>query len=384
MFKMIIGQLLSPASLLGKINSITRLQLDALIRLVGGSCFSLNQFRLHLHYSRLKYSQKSNCHTLEISPVRSCQGLQQCLPLQACVNIHFLCSAVPIRGKHTQRETAASFFWSYFFLSPWVTHQSCLPKNLGYGTAVITATSQTTRFILYYSSSPVTLGTKLMGKQKAALAAVSLWVFFFPETKSQKKSVREVWSERVGGWTLRLIAVLHFHNLIQLSVECALSDSKAFFQADATTTPDPTWPTVQVWIFLLVQTLCFPHPHDNQVSPTANRESSPSGKTWRSLIHMLKIRTPLRPATLFLPDLSSVKDSRWKQKLLRIVSVHASSKHFGVMDDWGRAFLLKPLPSTSATPVCFFTIISVISPVRRASTIVAHSNSVIMPPSKIK
>lgn len=115
MFKMIIGQLLSPASLLGKINSITRLQLDALIRLVGGSCFSLNQFRLHLHYSRLKYSQKSNCHTLEISPVRSCQGLQQCLPLQACVNIHFLCSAVPIRGKHTQRETAASFFWSYFF-----------------------------------------------------------------------------------------------------------------------------------------------------------------------------------------------------------------------------------------------------------------------------
>lgn len=130
MFRMIIGQLLSPASLLGKINSISRLQLNAL-RLVGVSCFSFNQFRLHLHYIRLRYSQKSSCHTLEIPPIRSCQGLQQCLPLQACVNIHFLCSAVPIRGKHTQqRETAASFFLFYLF-KPLSDTSKLLAKRFG-------------------------------------------------------------------------------------------------------------------------------------------------------------------------------------------------------------------------------------------------------------
>lgn len=79
MFRMIIGQLLSPASLLGKINSIARLQLNA-FRLVGVSRFSFHQFRLHLHDIRLRYSQKSRCHTLGISPIRSRQGLQQCLP----------------------------------------------------------------------------------------------------------------------------------------------------------------------------------------------------------------------------------------------------------------------------------------------------------------
>lgn len=46
-----------------------------------------------------------------------------------------------------------------------------------------------------------------------------------------------------GGRTLRLIAVLHFFDLIQFSVERGLSDSKAYFQANATTTPDPTGPT---------------------------------------------------------------------------------------------------------------------------------------------
>lgn len=60
-------------------------------------------------------------------------------------------------------------------------------KKGGYKTATITADSYTTRSTLFYSSSAVTLVTKVMGKQRAGLAAVSLWVFL--KTKLNENEV---------------------------------------------------------------------------------------------------------------------------------------------------------------------------------------------------